>query len=367
VTRLAIGAAILAGLTLVSAGVPAWAKGKPGGGGVSHKAVQSPPVQLGTSGGWRFDSANGYCCGGTIGALVDIGGTQYLLSNWHVFAADTVAGGNGREATEGDPVIQPGLIDVGCNAGGAQTVGYLAKNSPPSAQGMNVDAAIALAAPGMVSADGAILEVGTTSNQTLAASLGLPVKKSGRTTGLSRSVVTGLNAEVTVAYDNECAGQPAFSKTYVRQILVRNRGSRFLNSGDSGSLMLEDADTDPRAVGLLFAGNSSLAVANPIGEVLAAFGGATMVGVSSGQSGSPAVPSSFRAAVERARAAQERHVAALRGVPESVGHAIGLDAGGRVVIKVLLATDSPRARAAAPRSLDGVPVAVEVVGKIVAF
>src|SRR5262249_55143083 len=45
-----------------------------GGGtsGVSHKTFQSPPIQLGTSGGWRQDLANGYCCGGTIGSLVQV-------------------------------------------------------------------------------------------------------------------------------------------------------------------------------------------------------------------------------------------------------------------------------------------------------
>src|SRR5687767_7624214 len=32
--------------------------------GVSHTAKQSPPILLGTSGGWRNDLANGYCCGG---------------------------------------------------------------------------------------------------------------------------------------------------------------------------------------------------------------------------------------------------------------------------------------------------------------
>ncbi len=59
--------------------------------------------------------------------------------------------------------------------------------------------------------------------------------------------------------------------------MISNKGSKFLNSGDSGSLMVEDVTTRPRAVGLLFAGSSSIAVANPIGEVLS-FLGATMVG-----------------------------------------------------------------------------------------
>jgi hypothetical protein len=103
------------------------------------------------------------------------------------------------------------------------------------------------------------------------------VKKSGRTTGLTRSTISGLNASVSVSYENECAGGAAFTKTYSGQILVKNNGSRFLNSGDSGSLMVEDVTTDPRAVGLLFAGSSSIAVANPIGQVLSFFG-ASMVG-----------------------------------------------------------------------------------------
>jgi hypothetical protein len=129
----------------------------------------------------------------------------------------------------------------------------------------------------MVSPDGAILEIGTISKQTVAASINQAVKKSGRTTGLTRSKISGLNATVSVAYDNECAGGAAFTKTFTGQIIISNRGSKFIAGGDSGSLMVEDVTTSPRAVGLLFAGSSTLAVANPIGEVLSFFG-ATMVG-----------------------------------------------------------------------------------------
>jgi hypothetical protein len=52
--------------------------------GVSHKSKQSLPIQLGTSGGWRYDLANGYCCGGTLGSMVQIGSNKYILSNYHV-------------------------------------------------------------------------------------------------------------------------------------------------------------------------------------------------------------------------------------------------------------------------------------------
>lgn len=245
------------------------------GSGVSHKAIQTPPIQLGTSGGWRHDLANGYCCGGTLGSLVKIGNTQYILSNYHVLEADIVAGGNNRVATTGDPVIQPGLIDVNCTAANAQDVATLVtRNALP---GSNVDCAIAEVISGKVNPNGSILEIGTISSQTVGAALSQAVKKSGRTTGLTRSTVNGLNATVNIAYENECAGGAAFTKTFTGQLVMRNNGSKFLNSGDSGSLMVEDVATNPRAVGLLYAGSSTSAIANPIDEVLS-FLGATMVG-----------------------------------------------------------------------------------------
>ncbi|MGC8991473.1 MAG: hypothetical protein ACP5MD_15265 [Verrucomicrobiia bacterium] len=248
---------------------------------VDHKAKQTPPIQLGTSGGWGYDLANGYCCGGTLGSLVQVNGTKYILSNYHVFEADIVEGGNNRLSQDGDPIIQPGLIDVNCLADNAQPVANLVKLS--SLPNSNVDASVAAIIHGMVRDDGAILEIGTISSSTVSASLNQKVKKSGRTTGLTRSYVSGLNATVSVAYDNECAGGDAFTKTFTGQIIVANRASKFLAGGDSGSLMVEDVKTNPRAVGLLFAGSSTLAVANPIGEVLTFIGDklggtATMVG-----------------------------------------------------------------------------------------
>ncbi len=260
------------------------AAGKPGGGGgggVSHTAKQTPPIQLGTSGGWEYDLANGYCCGGTLGSLIQVNGVQYILSNYHVFEADIVDGGNGRVAATGDPVIQPGLIDVNCSPAGAQDVATLVKLG--SLPGSNVDCSIAQVVSGMVKSDGAILEIGTLSAQTAAASLKQAVKKSGRTTGLTRSTVSGLNATISVAYENECAGGAAFTQTFTGQIVIANRASKFLAGGDSGSLMVQDVATRPKAVGLLYAGSSTSAIASPIGEVLSFVGDqlggtATMVG-----------------------------------------------------------------------------------------
>ena len=246
-----------------------------GGSTTDHKAKQSLPIQLGTSGGWGKDVANGYCCGGTLGSLVLIGGKQHILSNYHVLEADKVPGGNNTVATTGDAVIQPGLIDINCNAANGQTVATLVrKDLLPNT---NVDAAVAEVVPGAVASDGSILAIGPISSQTVGAALNQPVKKSGRTTGFTRSSVSGLNATINVTYENECAGGTAFTKTFRGQIVINNRGSRFLAGGDSGSLMVEDVATKPRAVGLLFAGSSSSAIANPIGEVLQVLG-ATMVG-----------------------------------------------------------------------------------------
>jgi hypothetical protein len=247
----------------------------------AHTAKQTLPIQLGTSGGWSYDLANGYCCGGTLGSLIQVNGVQYIMSNYHVFESDTVSGGNSIVANNGDPIIQPGLIDVSCNSANAQAVGSLVKLS--SLPGSNVDVSTAQATSGMVNTNGAILEIGTISKNTVNASLRQGVKKSGRTTGLTSSSISGLNATVSVTYDNECAGGTAFTKTFTGQIVIANKAKKFLNAGDSGSLMVENVSTNPRAVGLLYAGSSTSAIANPINEVLAFIGGklggtATMVG-----------------------------------------------------------------------------------------
>ncbi len=194
------------------------------------------------------------------------------------FAGDVVAGGNNRVSQVGDDVNQPGLVDASCRTTGTNIVADVSTLSTlyPPASTPNVDCAIAQVRAGMVRTDGAILEIGTLSASTLNGTVGLAVKKSGRTTGLTRGKVSGINATVTVGYETECAGT-SFNKTFTGQVLVGQHGSQFLNSGDSGSLMVEDVSVNPRAVGLLYAGSATTAVANPIAAVLS-YLGATMVG-----------------------------------------------------------------------------------------
>ena len=176
-------------------------------------------------------------------------------------------------------MIQPGLVDINCNVNSARNVANLSGSG--SLPGANVDVGYAQVITGMVRTDGAILDIGTISATTVGATLGQAVKKSGLTSGLTRSSVNGLNGTISVQYSNECAGGVAFTKTYTGQIIIKNknRGVNFLVSGDSGSLMVEDVTANPRAVGLLYAGSSTTAIANPIGDVLSWIGGgARMVG-----------------------------------------------------------------------------------------
>lgn len=362
-------------LGLLLAG-PLAAKGPPpgkgpgsggGGGGGDGETVPDPkekqdaPIKAGTSGGWADDFANGYCCGGTLGCLVEDANGQYLLSNFHVLAADRVAGGNSDTADIGDAVIQPGLIDVSCNKNNAQVVATLEGYADPLA-GANIDAAIAEIAAGMVDTSGAILGIGTLSAQTVAASVRQRVKKMGRTTGLSSSKVDGLNATISITYDNECAGGARGTATFTGQIVVANKGSKFLDSGDSGSVMVENVDTNPRAVGLLYAGSSRVAIANPIDDVLSAFG-VTIVGVGTAAKAA-AEPDDDIAAAAKAQSANAR---VFEAAPNAVGHAISRNAAGKVILKVYVEKNAARARAVLPGNVSGIPVVVEQTGKIVAF
>jgi len=274
---------VVTGRLVARGGMGGGGGGMGGGGGCSDdpKAAQSGLVKMGTSGGWRYDLANGYCCGGTLGSLIQSGNTKYVLSNYHVLYSDTTPGGNNRTAQAGDPVIHPGLIDVGCNANSARNIATLVGGGG-SLPGANIDAGIAAVISGQVDETGAILCVGVPSSNTVGAFVGQAVKKMGRTTGLARATVDGLNANVSITYADECAGGTDFTKNFTGQIIITNDRCKYLDGGDSGSLMVEDQDTNPRPVGLLFAGSVTcskfaIAIANPINDVLNHYN-ASMVG-----------------------------------------------------------------------------------------
>ncbi len=259
----------------------------------SHQAQLPAPVQMGSSGGNNFDydtqgNQIADCCGGTLGSLVEDGsGHQYLLSNNHVLARSD-------QASVGDPIVQPGLIDNNClpwgEGPGTTSIGSLTSWLPLSAASTNADAAIALVTAGTVDTSGSILELGTrqpdgalsaappgissTGGKGESPSLNLMVAKSGRTTGLTCASISAVALDVNVDYFTDCAEtRPYLTKSYTNQLAIA--GNQFSDAGDSGSLVVDTANAEP--VGLFFAGGTDAAgvsqgIANPASEVLKELG-----------------------------------------------------------------------------------------------
>ncbi len=255
----------------------------------SHQAQLATPVQLGSSGGNNgdFDAKGNQivdCCGGTLGSLIqDTNGHQYLLSNNHVLARSD-------HASQGDMIVQPGLIDNNCtpngDGSGTTPVGSLTGWLALSSGATNADAAIAQVDSGAVSATGNILELGgrqadgtlaaappgtsSTGGKGEAATLDMTVAKSGRTTGLTCASVSALDVDVNVDYYLDCAEtKPYLTKSYTNQLAIS--GNQFSDAGDSGSLVVDAGNAEP--VGLFFAGGTdasgvSQGVANPAPDVL---------------------------------------------------------------------------------------------------
>src|SRR5262249_32014831 len=97
------------------------------------------------------------------------------------------------------------------------------------------------------------------------ASLGLPVAKSGRTTGLTCSTVNSINASIQVAYETSCGSNgTTFNAQVSNQVVIS--GGTFSAGGDSGSLIVTQATARP--VGLLYGGSPTDTVAHPIQDVI---------------------------------------------------------------------------------------------------
>lgn len=350
--------------------------------GQAHRIDQPFPLKLGTSGGNINDRSKAFCYGGTLGALVTDGSAQYILSNNHVLART-----NG--ASPGETIIQPGLIDQSpaCSEDKNDAVADLtefipilfkAKKSIPT---NTIDAAIARVRQGAVISTGEILDIGEISNTTADATLGLAVKKSGRTTGLTRGSISAVNVTVDVSYGS---GKTA---RFINQILVTPGG--FIASGDSGSLMVEDVTVTPQAVGLLYAGSSSVAIASPISAVLNSFevsmvgtgAGASLtekikswakalIGVRESHAASAQLPSHVPpAAVDAVRRVKERHEGRLLSIPGVVGVGVGLSdrVSGQAAIEVYVKQPASSMRSQLPSSLEGVEVKIIETGEIQAY
>ena len=313
--------------------------------GPNHKTRQGRPISLGTSGGNINHFEKAFCYGGTLGGLVQDSEDKYILSNNHVLART-------NKASIGDDVVQPGLIDVGCQKLVVDAVADLSAFKPIQFKSRRstplntVDAAIAKVRAGAVNTSGDILDIGTPSNLTAQDKVGCAVQKSGRTTGNTKGTISAVDVTMDVNYGG---GKVA---RFVDQFLV-TPGS-FSAGGDSGSEILRDG-ASPRAVGLLFAGSPDYTVANPIAAVQAAFG-VTMVGSGDGTGDCPDDPVVESSA---ATAAKRRNENALLNLPSVAG--VGVGVGGN--IEVYLANENAQTRARIPAQVDGVPVRVIVTGE----
>lgn len=94
-------------------------------------------------------------------------------------------------------------------------------------------------------------------------SLGMQVRKHGRTTGFTTGTVTLINATIDVSYRTLAGGQTA---RFTGQVMTTGMSQ----GGDSGSLVVDGNSLN--AVGLLFAGSGTATIFTPIDRVLQKLG-----------------------------------------------------------------------------------------------
>lgn len=343
-----------------------------------NEAAQSFPIKLGTTGGNAKDSSTQgntiTCCGGTLGSLVQRSGTFYILSNNHVLARSD-------SASLGENIIQPALVDSNCGTTPSSVVGTLSQFANLQTSGTNVDAAIAQIIPGAVDTTGTIFLLGSTTTggvpdpgpphagTGVAATVGMGVGKSGRTTGLTCSRVGAVGIATSVQYQSGCGTGTTFTVTYSNQISVT--GGTFSGAGDSGSLIVSTSTADP--VALLYGGSDTDTVGNPVQDVLSAMAdslgnkpvfvgsasthqviGCTLAGFSASSASPQSVPPVGAQSLAAAAAVRDLHGNELLANPyvRAVGVGASLDRPGEAAI--VLIVDPGQSRVELPAVLDGV-------------
>ncbi|MGD2186170.1 MAG: hypothetical protein PVI71_08580 [Desulfobacterales bacterium] len=222
---------------------------------------------------------------GTLGCWVTKDGQKVMLSNNHVLA-------NSNDAEIGDPILQPGPFDGGNFpqdhiANLTQFVPISFEGDPSECPFANaviavfnagcrvissntrykviklqaddnlVDAAIATPLdPADVKDE--ILNIGPIQG-TVVGELGMAIKKSGRTTGLTTGQILQVDVTVNVQY-----GEGRIAR-FTDQLMA----GAMSQGGDSGSAVLDDND---RLTGLLFAGSDTTTIINRIENVFSALG-----------------------------------------------------------------------------------------------
>jgi len=195
----------------------------------------TPMAQVGASIGLR-DAGTG-----TLGGIVRDEHRHYILTNNHV-AADS------NRARALANIHHPGPAD-----GLGNQIGRLARFEPIFFGSDNhIDAALV-----EVNVNSLTNARGYFPRWTITARVGWTVRKVGRTTGLTTGKVIGRNATVNIDFGSQGTAR------FVGQILTDN----MLEPGDSGSVL---ASRGGYAVGLSFAGSSTISVHTPISTVLRA-------------------------------------------------------------------------------------------------
>jgi hypothetical protein len=334
---------------------------------LTQAQYQTQNNNYGVSGGNVNDISRAFCCSGTLGSLVTVGGVQYILSNNHVLARQD-------QAAAGEDISQPGLIDNGC-----RTPRIVADFSAAPHLGTNVDCAIAQLKAGTMNTGGAIQGLngstaGVQPSTTVAApSVGMAVQKSGRTTGHTTGTIGSTNTSVKVQYQIQCGKGKKYTVSYTNQVLINS--STFSAGGDSGSLILTNTSC-AHPVALLFAGSSSTTIGNPISDVLGAlsgvvgstvsFVGQNCAGPSSPQSGAQSFQLPQQALDHASRMLeQNRH--ALMSRPEVLGVGLGALEDNSAPAIVMYVDKTSQARPQLPAQVDNVPVRIIMTDPFIAY
>jgi len=196
---------------------------------------------------------------GTLGAIVEDVDTndRMMLSNFHVMCVD-------NNWSVGDEIAQPRRVDGGSCP--SDVVGELRR----ATLGGEVDGAVATITDRTNQCE--IVGIGPVKGKATA-TLGMKVRKRGRTTELTFGTVDSVALTVNVNYDDaDCGISGVGTVTFSNQIGIQVDSSQSTvwgQGGDSGSVVVNDEE---KVVGLFFAGSSdgTSGVANPIDSVLSA-------------------------------------------------------------------------------------------------
>lgn len=222
---------------------------------------------------------------GTFGCLVKKNGQKYILSNNHVMA-------NCNDAEIGDPITQPGPYDGGSVS--KHTIAHLSEFVPINYVGQTnsscflsktlirflnffsslfgsyhrfniervqaeynlIDAALAKPiSDDLVSQD--IFDVPGEICSWSTPFLGMKIKKSGRTTGVTYGTIDQVDVTTTVNYGG------SRNAIFTDQLIA----GPMSQGGDSGSVVIANDGTN-NAIGLLFAGSEEVTVINDIRDVI---------------------------------------------------------------------------------------------------